>query len=139
MLPFVPLASSGLPARKHILAHMRITRGILRKKEAGDITIEERKEFLILDGELTEAHESIDGKRLYPSGEIISCLCLANCYAGRFLSPCESEPSLTLGNAGSHLVAGKRLGKRFAIGKHRTISWKFCWGRAKITISVRLR
>jgi hypothetical protein len=29
----------------------------------------------------------------------VSNLCLANCYAGRFhrLSPCESEPSLTLG------------------------------------------
>ena len=78
MFPRVPPSEPWLDSAKaHFGAdenHPNVIRilEILRKKEAGDITIEEHKEFLILNDELTEAHEAIHGKRLYPSGEIIS-------------------------------------------------------------------
>jgi hypothetical protein len=78
MLPSVPHSKPWLAgAKAHFAAdenHPNVIRilEILRKKEAGDITIEEHKEFLILNDELTEAYETIHGRRLYPSGEIIS-------------------------------------------------------------------
>jgi polyhydroxyalkanoate synthesis regulator phasin len=70
MLPYLPRSEHWLASAK---THFGLTEDhpkgarileILRKKEAGDITIEEHKEFLILNDELLEAHEAIHGRRL---------------------------------------------------------------------------
>jgi hypothetical protein len=41
---------------------------ILRKKETGEITIEEYKEFLSLNDELILGHEAVHGKKIHSSG-----------------------------------------------------------------------
>jgi len=44
---------------------------ILRKKEGtGEVTVAERKEFLVLNDELLAAHEFIHGKIIHPTGEV---------------------------------------------------------------------
>jgi hypothetical protein len=54
-------------------------------------------------------------------------LCLANCYVGRFYLLYESELSHFRNGPGGREAIGS--GKRIAIGKQRTISWRFCRGR----------
>jgi hypothetical protein len=76
MLPGVPPSKAWLDGAKAFLGikevHPKVTRilEILRKKEAGEITIEEHKEFLFLNDELLVAHEAIHGKTIQPSGEV---------------------------------------------------------------------
>lgn len=45
---------------------------ILKKKEEGDISITEHKEFLLLNSELIGAYESVHGKRVHPTGELVT-------------------------------------------------------------------
>jgi hypothetical protein len=81
MLPGVPPSSPWLSSVKAHLEieddHPNVVRilEILRKKEAGGkITIQEHKEFLVLNDELNSAHEFLYGNRIYPTGELVSYL-----------------------------------------------------------------
>jgi len=44
---------------------------ILKKKEGGEITIEEHKEFLLLNDDLIIDYEAVHGKRIHPGGGIV--------------------------------------------------------------------
>jgi hypothetical protein len=44
---------------------------ILGEKEVGEITIEEHKEFLLLNDELIIDYEAVHGKRIHPGGELV--------------------------------------------------------------------
>jgi hypothetical protein len=45
---------------------------ILKKKEEGNISIAEHKEFLLLNSELIGSYESVHGKRVHPTGEPVT-------------------------------------------------------------------
>jgi hypothetical protein len=78
MLPYVPHTETWLTTAKTYFGlsenHPKVARilEILRKKEAGEITVQERKEFFVLNDQLTSAHEFLYGKKIYPTGEICS-------------------------------------------------------------------
>jgi hypothetical protein len=44
---------------------------ILKKKEEGEISTAEHKEFLLLNAELIAAYEDARGKRIHPAGELV--------------------------------------------------------------------
>lgn len=78
MPPGVPTSGPWLASLKAHLGvqgdHPNVSRilEILRKKEAGgEITIEERKEFLVLNDELHCAHQFLYGSRIQPTGELV--------------------------------------------------------------------
>jgi hypothetical protein len=76
MLPYVPSSEHWLASAKTHFGlsedHPKVARiwEILRKKEAGEITLQEHKEFQVLNDQLTNAHEFLYGKKMYPSGEV---------------------------------------------------------------------
>jgi hypothetical protein len=78
MLPYVPGSETWLTSAKTYLGlsedHPKVARilEILRKKESGEITVQEHKEFFLLNDQLTSAHEFLYGKKIYPSGEVDS-------------------------------------------------------------------
>lgn len=78
MLPYVPNSETWLTSAKTYLGlsenHPKVARilEILRKKEAGEMTVEEHKEFFVLNDQLTSAHEFLFGKKMYPTGEVFS-------------------------------------------------------------------
>jgi hypothetical protein len=78
-LPGVPPSKAWLSSVKTHLGieedHPNVMRvlEILRKKEAeGEISIEEHKEFIVLNDELHSAHQFLHGSRIYPTGELVS-------------------------------------------------------------------
>jgi hypothetical protein len=78
MHPGVPPSSpwlSSIKAHLHVEEdHPNVVRilQILRKGEAGEkITIEEHKEFLVLNDELLCAHQFLYGSRIRPTGELV--------------------------------------------------------------------
>jgi hypothetical protein len=76
MLPYVPGSETWLASAKTYFglseSHPKVARilEILRKKEAGEITVQEHKEFFVLNDQLTNAHEFLYGKKIYPTGEV---------------------------------------------------------------------
>lgn len=78
MLPYVPPSETWLTSAKTYFGfsenHPKVARilKILRKKEAGEITLQEHKEFFVLNDQLTNAHEFLYGKKIYPGGEVDS-------------------------------------------------------------------
>ncbi len=78
MLPYVPGSEHWLASAKTHLglseSHPKVARilEILRKKEAGEITVQEYKEFFALNDQLTNAHAFLYGQKMYPSGEVFS-------------------------------------------------------------------
>ena len=78
MLPYVPHSETWLTSAKTYFGlsenHPKVARNleILRKKETGEITVQEHKEFFVLNDQLTSAHEFLYGKKIYPTGEVDS-------------------------------------------------------------------
>jgi hypothetical protein len=69
--PWLPGAKAGWGVDENDPKFKRIVE-ILKKKEKGDISIPEHKEFPLLNSELVGAYESIHGKRVHPTGELVT-------------------------------------------------------------------
>jgi len=68
--PWLAGAKAGLGADENNPRVQRML-AILRRHEIAPVSIEEQKEFFLLNDELILDHEAIHGRRIHPSGEIV--------------------------------------------------------------------
>jgi hypothetical protein len=71
MKPWLAGAKVGWGVDEHDPRVRRVVE-ILKKKEEGEISTTEHKECLLLNAELIGTHEDAHGKRIHPTGELVT-------------------------------------------------------------------